>query len=274
MGRNPAGRKAQHVGQGENCVSAGHLQLALRDWRAVFAKPLTWGIVLGVALVLTILAPFGTDMHLRPLLRFLYWTVMVACTYGTGLAISLALDGKLPAGWPVLARVAAAGLATGLAITPVITLLNFVAFAYLPSLAEWPGLAGQFLIIALVVTGIIHAVQAQKAPAAKHGPAPLLARLPVERRGPILALSAEDHYTRIHTTQGQALVLIRLSDAIQEAAPVQGLQVHRSHWVARAAVASCRRQGDGALVTLTDGAEIPVSRRYMPDIRAAGLLPK
>ncbi|NJM84282.1 MAG: LytTR family transcriptional regulator [Tabrizicola sp.] len=52
------------------------------------------------------------------------------------------------------------------------------------------------------------------------------------------------------------------------------MQVHRSHWVAQGAVRAVRRMGDGAVITLGTGQEVPVSRRFIPALRQAGLLPQ
>ena len=67
------------------------------------------------------------------------------------------------------------------------------------------------------------------------------------------------------------MILMRFSDAMKETAPVNGLQVHRSHWVAREHVVTAKRAGDRATLTLTNGAEVPVSRSYLPAVRDAGL---
>ena len=93
-------------------------------------------------------------------------------------------------------------------------------------------------------------------------------------RGALVALSSEDHYTRIRTTRGEELVLIRLADAIREAEPVKGLQVHRSHWVALDHIAAARRDGDRAILRLSIGSDIPVSRANVARLREAGLLPR
>ena len=113
---------------------------------------------------------------------------------------------------------------------------------------------------------------AEPAGAAASATPPILARLQPARRGRLLSLSAEDDYVRVRTTAGEALVLMRLGDAVAEAAP--GLRVHRSHWVARAAVAEARRAGDGAVLTLRTGEEIPVSRANLPRLRETGLAPR
>jgi len=70
------------------------------------------------------------------------------------------------------------------------------------------------------------------------------------------------------------MVLMRLSDAMKETGDLPGAQVHRSHWVAFSAVRAARRDGDRAILTLTSGVEIPVSRANLPKVKEAGLLPR
>ena len=104
-------------------------------------------------------------------------------------------------------------------------------------------------------------------------PAPprFLDRLPLKLRGAeVWAVEAEDHYLRLHTSKGQDLILMRLADAVAELDGIEGLQVHRSWWVAREAIVDARR-GDGrAVLTLKDGAQVPVSRTYAGELRARG----
>lgn len=94
----------------------------------------------------------------------------------------------------------------------------------------------------------------------------LLQRLPQSQRGALLALKSDDHYVRVYTDAGEALILMRLSDAIIRAAPVTGMQVHRSHWVADEAVRSFQRTGHTGTLTLSNGLEIAVSRSYVRDV--------
>jgi DNA-binding LytR/AlgR family response regulator len=102
----------------------------------------------------------------------------------------------------------------------------------------------------------------------------LLDRLPLDKRGPLVSISVEDHYVRVRTAQGEELLLMRLTDAIREVGASKGVQVHRSHWVALDAVRAARREGDRAILTMAHGPEIPVSRTNVPAIREAGLLPR
>jgi DNA-binding LytR/AlgR family response regulator len=99
----------------------------------------------------------------------------------------------------------------------------------------------------------------------------LLDRLPERLRGGELrAIEAEDHYLRIHTDRGSALVLMRLGDALEELCGLEGAQTHRSWWVARDAVISATRGRGRAMLTLKDGITVPVSRTYAPELRRAG----
>lgn len=95
---------------------------------------------------------------------------------------------------------------------------------------------------------------------------PLLAQLPPENRGRLVCLEMQDHYVRVHTTQGSALVLMRLRDAIANTQPVPGRQVHRSWWVADGAVERFERAGRTGIVRLSGGRRVPVSQRYLQDV--------
>lgn len=107
--------------------------------------------------------------------------------------------------------------------------------------------------------------------AADAKPVKFLDRLPLKLRGAeIWAVEAEDHYLRLHTSRGQDLILMRLADAVAELEGIEGMQVHRSWWIARDAIADARR-GDGrAVLTLKDGSNVPVSRTYAGELRDKG----
>jgi len=96
-------------------------------------------------------------------------------------------------------------------------------------------------------------------------------RLPAKfRSADILAVSAEDHYLRVHTSAGETMILMRLADAIAELEGVEGAQTHRSWWVAREAVESARREGERVTLLLKGGIEAPVSRPNVRALREAG----
>ena len=98
-------------------------------------------------------------------------------------------------------------------------------------------------------------------------------RLPANlRSADIYALEAEEHYTKIHTSKGNTLLLMRFSDAIAEMNPQPGLQVHRSFWVSQAAVERVARVDQRWVIRLHGGLTIPVSRSYRVSVQSSGLL--
>jgi hypothetical protein len=233
----------------------------------------------GVAIVLTLMGPFGTDSSLRPVPRLAFWMSITTSTYAVGCFVAIRLGAAWPADRPVGLRIAVTGVLTGLGVTATVMLINWAALGQRPDSITLPATVFGIAVIVSIMFDLLrtrHDPSTAPAPsitAQTIGPA-ILDRLPVERRGTLLALSAEDHYVRVHTDRGDALCLMRLSDAIRETGDIPGLQVHRSHWVARQAIAATRRNGDKAVIRLTDGTELPVSRRYVPILKEAGLLPR
>ncbi len=100
--------------------------------------------------------------------------------------------------------------------------------------------------------------------------APFLDRIPAHLGLTLIALEMEDHYVRAHTALGSDLILMRMRDAIGELAGVPGMQVHRSWWVAQAAVTGVERDGRNVRLELTNGLRAPVSRERVAALREAG----
>ncbi len=103
-------------------------------------------------------------------------------------------------------------------------------------------------------------------------PPRFLARIPARLGRDLLALEMEDHYLRIHTRLGSDLILMRMRDAVAELDGLDGLQVHRSWWVARSAVERVDRDGKTMTLTLAGGRTVPVARDRQGEVRAAGWL--
>lgn len=104
-------------------------------------------------------------------------------------------------------------------------------------------------------------------------PALLADKLPHRlRAGRLLAIEAEDHYLRVHTDLGSDLILMRMTDACALLDDAAGARVHRSWWVARAAVAAATAQSGRMELTLAGGQIAQVSRAMQPVLRRAGWL--
>ena len=96
--------------------------------------------------------------------------------------------------------------------------------------------------------------------------AALLTRLPEKfRNGEIISISMQDHYAEITTTEGQALILMRLNDAIDLVRGCPGARIHRSHWVARKYVARVVRNDRSMDVLLIDGRRLPIGNTFLKD---------
>jgi hypothetical protein len=89
----------------------------------------------------------------------------------------------------------------------------------------------------------------------------------------VLCLQMEDHYVRIHTAAGSRLVLTTMNLAVSAMDGTDGLQVHRSWWVARQAVAEAVVDGRNLRLKLTNGIVAPVARASVAAVRGAGWLP-
>lgn len=82
-------------------------------------------------------------------------------------------------------------------------------------------------------------------------------------------LKAEEHYVLLGLRDGTSHLLRgRLADAIAQVPVAAGLQVHRSHWVARAALADLDRKRDGWRLRLHNGTDIPVARNRQTEVRS------
>ncbi len=114
---------------------------------------------------------------------------------------------------------------------------------------------------------------ADPAPALSALPALLADKLPHRLRGGrLLAIEAEDHYLRVHTDLGSDLILMRMTDACALLDDATGARVHRSWWVARAAVVAASVQSGRMELALAGGRTAQVSRAMQPVLRRAGWL--
>lgn len=102
---------------------------------------------------------------------------------------------------------------------------------------------------------------------ADDGAEDFFAALPAAIGDDIVSVSADLHCLVVHTAEGKATIWFALRDAVR-ALGDRGLQVHRSHWVARRHVRRVRRGGGEWQIELSDGRRLPVSRRRRPAVRA------
>lgn len=92
--------------------------------------------------------------------------------------------------------------------------------------------------------------------------------------GDLLYIKSEDHYLRIQTTAENKLILYKISDAIKqlEASNIEGMSVHRSHWVAKSAIKNHTKDGRKNLLTLINEDQLPISATYLKNLKSEGYI--
>ena len=235
-------------------------------------------IFLALGLVFGWLGPYGTYL-LDPIPRFGFWLIgmPVIGVMAIGCMRLLRRAGPL-AVWPPPAQAAVGALVTAVPGGVVILGLRYL-FAEPPQFTA-AALAQVYISVSvvgllvsvpmsLILSGRGAAPSTAEAARVAEGSS-FLRRIPEKLGTELLYIATEDHYLRVTTERGSDLILLRLSDALSELAPSDGLQVHRSYWVARRALAAVERDEHRTFLRLVNGDRIPVSRTYLAALRKAG----
>ena len=249
-------------------------QLALREVRQWIGTPKKLGGMTLAPVLATIMQPFGFRVPRTIGLTLIYWLLIIGVTFPMGFVISNFCARRSHRPWR---SALSAAVAMAIAVTLVVYAMNMVFLGWGHLEAERLGrvfVSGGS--VAALVTLLVHMVLAPGSEGSVQSQSPktthLLERHPRGARGPIQHLPAEDHYTRVTTSHGSSLALLRFSDALQDVAPTPGLQVHRSHCVSYESIDKAERRGEAAQLILTNGSSVPVSREHMPKLRAKGIL--
>ena len=88
--------------------------------------------------------------------------------------------------------------------------------------------------------------------------------------GVVDRVSVYGHYLAVTTSAGTRLLRGRMRDALRYLRNEDGLQIHRSHWVADRVVERGLRKGRDYKVKLRDGSCLPVARTHVDTARAKG----
>ncbi len=228
-----------------------------------------------VGLTLGAIGPFGSYLNGTLPVRLAYWLV---CLWAGWLVFGISL--------PVLMRRAQArNVPAWLWVPPAVAILTLLpaALSRVLAIRLWPVVGevtwlewyGQGLVVSSLATlAVLWATRSPRtAPA---GPDPLSAdprdRLPPRLGRTVLCLQMEDHYVRVHTPLGSTLVLMSLSQAMAGLKDLEGVQTHRSWWVARTAIVGMVEDGRRLRLRLSGGQEAPVSRARVGTLREKGWL--
>ncbi len=230
-----------------------------------------------VTLAIAVTGPFGSYGQMSLLARLAFWAPVMAVGIAVATVIRAFVSGTLGLRDDVVGSLLSAVLIC-VAVCPPLYLL--VRLFFEPAQAGIPGFGELVLLVASVSLGVCAVRNSVKAEVQARSPeepateaaeptlSRLMRRLDRSLQGELLALSVRDHYVEVATSAGSASLLMRLSDAIDEAEPVEGVQVHRSHWVAWEAVAGVDRDDGKMHLILRNGQKIPVSRANRPKVDA------
>lgn len=254
----------------------------MREFFGEFLTERGFMVILAAILLLTFLGPFGSYHALSLAERFVFWTAAIFCV-ALPMHLSMRFAVTTPRLGP-LPRVLRVGLGATVAALPGAGLVIFISAVLWPAARrpeDFPETWVQVAVIGFII-GCFHYAWFQPAPReavsdAPDTPAPpagpgsatsrFHARLDPALGTDIISLTVQDHYVEVTTTRGSALLLIRFSDALAELEGLDGLRIHRSHWVAMPHVEGLARENGKPRVKLSDGRCLPVSQTYAPALR-------
>lgn len=237
-----------------------------------------------VGLLLGFLGPFGSYPAYPTATRYAFWLGLTAA----GAVAALAADIMLPATRLRTAaiRIGALALISALPMTFVVAwTMSLLQPGRVFAPQQLPALFAAVAAVQLLIVFATRAASANVGDGEARGLAPalpepeceappaafpsaLLSRLPPEIGRDIIALETEDHYLRVHARGGSALILMRMADAVALLDPRLGAQVHRRWWVAEAAVAGVRTEGQKLSLCLVDNSLVPVGRTFAAAAKA------
>ncbi len=242
---------------------------------AFLSRPvMAWFVAMGLGGLFLALVGATDSYSLSIVLRLTLWGALCLVAAFIGLALEAALLRFGPMWHKAWIWWVALTCGLALAMTPIIFLTNSLTgpsdIAMVPMyFSNSVFISGALVAVRLTIGMLLSDADTDEA--SSLDTARLLERLPIGmRQADLWAIGSEGHYSRICTDAGDELVLIRLKDAIVEANPVEGLQVHRSWWVAKAAIGELRTGNSKTILVLKNGLEVPVSRSRRNDLRSAG----
>ncbi|OWU83569.1 hypothetical protein ATO6_16970 [Oceanicola sp. 22II-s10i] len=252
----------------------------MREMVSGFANQRRLAVLATVVVILTMLGPFGTYEAMPPGRRSLFWSLIVlGISVPMHIAMCQCLVADMFRDWP---RPRCIALGSAIAAVPGAFIVFLVCALLWPRHMTLEAYALTYVQVAVMgsAIGLVQYMQgsfdtvtprpdSRRTPAEHHPSEPVAfhRRLTPDTGTDILSLTMQDHYVQVSTTRGVQMVLIRLSDAIAELEGVDGMQVHRSHWIALPHAVRMERKDGKDRVILSDGRDLPVSRTYAKALR-------
>ncbi len=259
-------------------VDGSNVQSALRRWRDIVGSALFRAIVLA-ATAITTASGISSDDSWRDTLGALAINGIEAFSSAAMATLFILLvEPRLRVIAHAGARYALAGVVASPAVLVVVLLIEVLLRQAEPT-ATYIGRVAMTVLVSVAAIATVAGLAArgerqqpsEEASAEPARASAFLRRLPTRLGTELTRVSVYDHYVEAHTRRGHELILIRFADALAELEDSDGLQIHRSHWVANGAVRRLlRSESRSLLVELDDGTRLPVSRSREAAVRAAG----
>lgn len=257
-------------------MTLNDVSLATIDWRAL-PKKLLLAALIGGCIALVLEPDHTSDLPI--LAAFGLWSTHILFAAVLFLASLTAFQRvRLPGALPAVAST----LLLPALFAPVSLLLDYgfgkpddelVAAAHPITIyfSEVLAVAPVVWIVALIVMFILpRAAPDPPAPTETVRPAlrNLIATVPPSLGDNIVRVHAQDHYVEVVTTEGSALLTEQFGACVENLKQLDGIQCHRSHWISLDHARSLARSGSAYTCTMSNGDQVPVSRRRCPELKA------
>ncbi|WP_411233807.1 LytTR family DNA-binding domain-containing protein [Marivita sp. S0852] len=235
---------------------------------------------------LALLLFFGTDpsgiRHYVPLWTSAVIWPMSYVIYMTAFGVILALQSLLTAQYPGL-RVPTS-LIGCLSLIPAVYIAENVIIDYLSG-GRFPADSGANFLFYFLSVQVIEAVFFKYVFPVLHSdfaktisrvetppePAPTARqliiggeRIPLDT---VKMIEAQEHHVEVTTNEGQTRLRARLSDIVAQTSPSDGIQPHRSWWVARHAAKGLEQEAGRPVLRLRCDQPIPVARTRIDQVK-------
>lgn len=234
-------------------------------------------IVVSVAIIITLIGPFGTFSSMDLGTRALFWPSLIVTSVVIASCIRSVRKELLPHVKRPLSCIVE-GVSMSTLFTPIVLTAANLAYGrpeqmVLMTFELWLIVMVIYVLISGSVGVALDRIYGTDDVVAEPVRPRLMERIDGASDAPVVRLSVQDHYVEVYQADGSVhRLLMRFKDAVNEMETVDGFCVHRSHWVVASEIANTFRRKGRDFLTLKNGTEIPVSRTYRPNLVEAGFL--
>lgn len=246
------------------------LQLTLRQMQRQFKEPKFYAYMIVAIIILTMSGPFGTLEHYNFLERFAYWAILTPTTYllasGVATIVTVSLTRKNLNSW--LAYICG-GTTAGIIVGMFVWLFGvFLDQSFGQSISGLLTAMTYTIPITIGVTMLFKVSEktSEDKLQTQMSENKFFERIPKHLGRDLISLNSQDHYVKVTTSMGSELILMRLSDAITDLDGLDGIQPHRSWWVAKKHAAQIKTDNGKKIIELSNGDIVPISRSKIKDV--------